>query len=75
MQWFLGGKGLDIQQGTIVWVGLPKSWFGCIASVAWVCGAWVNLYAFGRRKLNKLFYELITPSFVARLISNFKLVK
>ena len=25
VHWFLGGKGLDIQQGTSVWVGLPKS--------------------------------------------------
>ena len=23
---FLGGKGLGIEQGMIVWVGLPKSW-------------------------------------------------
>ena len=25
VHWFLGGKGLGIQQGTSVWVGLPKS--------------------------------------------------
>ena len=25
VQWFLGGKGLGIQQGTSVWVGSPKS--------------------------------------------------
>ena len=25
MHWFLGGKGLGIQQGTSVWVGSPKS--------------------------------------------------
>ena len=25
IHWFLGGKGLGIQQGTSVWVGSPKS--------------------------------------------------
>ena len=25
VNWFFGGKGLGIQQGTSVWVGLPKS--------------------------------------------------
>jgi hypothetical protein len=25
IHWFLGGKGLDIQQGTSIWVGSPKS--------------------------------------------------
>ena len=25
IHWFLGDKGLSIQQGTIVWVGSPKS--------------------------------------------------
>ena len=25
VHWFLGGKGLGIQQGTSVWVGSPKS--------------------------------------------------
>ena len=25
IHWFLGGKGLGIQQGTSAWVGLPKS--------------------------------------------------
>ena len=25
IHWFLGGKGLSIQQGTSAWVGLPKS--------------------------------------------------
>ena len=25
VHWFLGGKGLGIQQGMSVWVGLPKS--------------------------------------------------
>ena len=29
VHWFLGGKGLGIQQGTSVWVGSPKS--GCEA--------------------------------------------
>jgi hypothetical protein len=28
VQWFLGGKGVDIQQGTSVWVGSPKSFLG-----------------------------------------------
>ena len=27
MHWFLGGKGLGIQQGTSVWVASPKSTF------------------------------------------------
>ena len=26
VHWFLGGKGLGIQNGPSVWVGLPKSW-------------------------------------------------
>ena len=26
VHWFLGGKGLGIQQGTSVWVGSPKSY-------------------------------------------------
>ena len=26
VHWFLGGKGLDIQQGPSVWVGSPKSY-------------------------------------------------
>ena len=25
VHWFLGGEGLGMQQGTSVWVGLPKS--------------------------------------------------
>ena len=28
VHWFLGGKGLGIQQGTSVWVSLPKSQVG-----------------------------------------------
>ena len=28
VEWFLGGEGLGIQQGTSVWVGSPNSWFG-----------------------------------------------
>jgi hypothetical protein len=28
IHWFLEGKGVGIQQGTSVWVGLPKSFLG-----------------------------------------------
>ena len=32
VHWFLGGKGLGIQQGMSVWVGSPKSQEGCFST-------------------------------------------
>ena len=50
VHWFLGGKGLGIQQGTSVWVGLSKSLknpldagWGLLPTLRWV-GSWLLTY-------------------------------
>ena len=44
VHWFLGGKGLDIQQGTSVKVGLPKSYESMKGSLGLVKGNLMYYY-------------------------------